>query len=173
MSDDQAIGHRPEAVTASRSASSFAGPMPRTSSSSSTERNGPFFVRWSMIAFAVAGPTPGSESSCSAVAVLRSIGAARGRADRRRRRTVVEPATPTSDAAGLADRRDHHSDAVGQRLRQVHLIEVGVRTSAPRGGDRVGDASTRPDGDQSRMHDRADTSTTTRSDTVGAVVATP
>jgi hypothetical protein len=48
--------------------------MPRTSSRSSTLAKRPLLSRWSMMAAAVAGPTPGSASSSSAVAVLRSIG---------------------------------------------------------------------------------------------------
>ena len=50
-------------VTSPRSASSLAGPMPRTSPSCSTVWNGPFCSRWATIAAAVVGPTPGSTSS--------------------------------------------------------------------------------------------------------------
>src|SRR5699024_1050395 len=66
---------RPHAhkLTPSFIAASFPGPMPRTSMSCSTERNGPLASRHSTIALAVAGPTPSSVSSCAASAELMLI----------------------------------------------------------------------------------------------------
>ena len=48
--------------------------MPDTSVSSSTDEKRLCSVRQSMIRWASTGPTPGSPSSCSSVAVLRSTG---------------------------------------------------------------------------------------------------
>ncbi len=67
---------RPQTVTRGRSSSSLAGPMPRTSSSWSTDVKRPISARWATIAFAVAGPTPGSASRAASSAVLRSTGPA-------------------------------------------------------------------------------------------------
>jgi hypothetical protein len=50
-------------------------PTPRTFISSSIFLKPPFFCRYSMISCAVAGPMPGSVSSCSCVAVFRLTGA--------------------------------------------------------------------------------------------------
>ena len=60
--------------TSGRSCSIFAGPIPRTSARSSTDRNGPCCSRWSMIACASAGRCPGSASRSAALARLRSTG---------------------------------------------------------------------------------------------------
>src|SRR5690606_42072355 len=49
-------------VACSRRPSSFAGPMPETSSRSSTAVKGPFFSRFSTIRAALARPTHGSSS---------------------------------------------------------------------------------------------------------------
>ena len=79
----RAIG-RAHTWTRSRSFSSRAGPMPSTSPSWSTLANRPLASRHAMIAEAVTGPTPGSVSSSSGVAVLRSTGA----------RAAAGPASP-------------------------------------------------------------------------------
>src|SRR5688572_29863668 len=60
-------------TTRVRNASNLAGPMPRTRLRSSTVANGPLASRSATIAAAVAGPTPGSASSCSASAVFTLI----------------------------------------------------------------------------------------------------
>ena len=57
-------------VTALLIPSSFFGPIPLTWSRSSTEEKKPRVLRYSRMARAVAGPTPGSLSSSSRVAVL-------------------------------------------------------------------------------------------------------
>src|SRR5581483_4848783 len=54
---------------------SRAGPMPGIASSSSIERKAPCCCRYATIFCAVVGPTPGSASSCSAVAAFSEIGA--------------------------------------------------------------------------------------------------
>src|SRR5471032_160041 len=61
-------------TTSGRRSASRAGPMPGIASSPSTEVKGPCACRYSMIFCAVTGPTPGSVSSCSAVAELRETG---------------------------------------------------------------------------------------------------
>ena len=81
-------GRRPadgaHTVTCAFNASSFFGPIPETWARSSTEAKPPCCVRYSRIFCAVAGPTPSSVSSCSAVAELRLMGAAARRPQRRR-----------------------------------------------------------------------------------------
>src|SRR5438093_2024504 len=62
--------HAAHTVTCGRSSSRVAGPMPLTSSRSSTVWNGPCCVRYWMIAFASTGPTPLSDSSSDALATL-------------------------------------------------------------------------------------------------------
>lgn len=54
-------------------AANFDGPIPGTFNRSSTFVNGPFDVRYAMMARAVAGPTPVNVSSCVAVAELMLI----------------------------------------------------------------------------------------------------
>jgi hypothetical protein len=70
--------HPPHTVTRLRSFSKRAGPMPSTSPNWSTLVNFPLASRHATIAAAVTGPMPGSVSSCSTLAVLRSIGPAAG-----------------------------------------------------------------------------------------------
>ena len=74
-----------------------------------------------MIFAAVVGPTPGSVSSCSAVAELRSTGADVAARRRRRRRRAA----------------DGHDDllAVGERRREVDRVERRTRGRTARGGE--------------------------------------
>ena len=67
---DQLTTAATHTFTSGRSCSIFAGPMPRTSARSSTDRNGPCCSRWSMIACASAGPMPGSASRSAALGAV-------------------------------------------------------------------------------------------------------
>ena len=60
-------------------------PMPLTFISSSTFLKPPFFLRYSTMRVAVAGPMPGSASSCASVAAFRLSGAGRSLVRARRR----------------------------------------------------------------------------------------
>ena len=112
---------RPHGVTRSRSCSMRAGPIPGTSSRSSTDRNGPCVVRQSTIFCAVTGPIPGSSSSCSTVAVARlTFAPGAGRARERRRHAVRAAA------------RHDHLLTVDERRGEVHRREVGARASGRR-----------------------------------------
>ncbi len=66
-----AAGAAPETVSSGLSFASVLSPMPGTLFKSSTVLKLPFFLRYSIIAWAFAGPTPLSVSSCSWLAVLR------------------------------------------------------------------------------------------------------
>src|SRR3954447_22496372 len=75
--------------------------MPDTCPSSSTDPKPPCCWRYSTIFWTVAGPTPGSVSSCSGVAVLRLTGAAAGAApDAPETPPAVPPAAARPPAAG-------------------------------------------------------------------------
>ena len=114
--------------TRSRSCSNFAGPMPRTPARSSTLRNGPCSSRSRTIAAAVAGPTPGSASSCSGVAVLRSTGPGAA---------VAADVGPRCRRQRLALARHRDARAVGEASREIQLLDIGVGGCPAGGGDRV------------------------------------
>ena len=109
---------RRHTVTSGRRSARVASPMPDTSPSSSTTLKRPLAVRQSRIRCASTGPMPGSPSSCSSVAVLRSTSA-----------PAAPGAVPAEGGAGsgsdvLAAARDHDLLAVDDRPGQVHARRV-------------------------------------------------
>ena len=151
--------------TRARSLSNRAGPIPSTSPSWSTLVNAPFSARHATIAAAVTGPTPGSASSCSAVAVLRSSGAPDDCVDPPAGAVAVSPvgddgaADRTAQCGGLPGCRCEADDdllAVGQPARQVETDSVGAVKRAAGRRHRVVHPRTRGQGDQSRRLDQAD-----------------
>ncbi len=62
----------PENVTSDSSRAASAGPIPLTRLRFASEPNGPRFSRSVTILRAITGPTPGSTSSCAAVATSTS-----------------------------------------------------------------------------------------------------
>ena len=122
-----------------------AGPMPGTSSRSSTDRNGPCAVRQSTIFWAVTGPIPGSSSSCSTVAVARLTLAPGDRGARESGR----------DASRAAARHDHLL-TVDERCGEVHGREVGAPRRPARARDRVRDARALLQPEEARAADGAD-----------------
>ena len=95
--------------------------MPRTASSSSTAANGPLAVRCSTMACAVAGPMPGSASSSSTVARLRSIGPA----------GAVDPAA-AARPAGPPRRPPARRSAPRRRARRPGSVRPAPRRRARR-----------------------------------------
>ncbi len=118
----------PQTVTWSRISSSVAGPMPLTSSRSSTETNGPFCSRYSTIVAASTSPIPDSVSSSVAEAVLMLT------------RPPEEPGAAARDA-GHGRPRLRHEDlrAVDEHRSQVQQAEVRLRHRPARSLDRVDD----------------------------------
>ena len=90
-----------------------------------------------MIAAAVAGPTPGRESSASASAVLRFTGPGRRARGARRRRAHGDRRLL------LADREDVDALAVGHRRGEVDAGGVGRRREPAGGRDGVGHPAAR------------------------------
>ena len=115
-------------VTSSRIESRIASPMPLTSTSWSTDVNGPFAVRWSMMRCAITSPIPGSASRSVADAVL----------------TLT---SPPADAPVLPDRRSagrslaRHEDLrpVDQQGREVQRLQERARPGTAGSLDRVDD----------------------------------
>ena len=140
--------------------------MPSTSPSWSTLLKLPLASRHATIAAAVTGPMPGSASSCSAVALLRStkpsgaelFPAVGGAA------VVVETAPVTwADRAAhggwLAGRRRDADDdlfTVGDASGHVQSEQVCTVERPARTGERVGDPRSRIQRDQPRLVDKAD-----------------
>ena len=147
--------------TSGRSFSSRAGPMPSTSPSWSTLVNLPLAARHATMAAAVTGPTPGSASSCSTVAALRSTGPTgfrRGcRAAPARRRGP--PPTELPRAARLPRRcRDTDDDllTVGEVAGKVEPEGVGTGERAAGSRDRIGDPGVGRQGDQPGLLNQPD-----------------
>ncbi len=131
------------AVTSSLSCSTRAGPMPGTSSRSSTEPNGPCAVRQSTIFCAVTGPIPGSSSSCSRVAIARLTFTAPAGEPRRRR-------------ARRPPLRDEHLLPVGERRGEVHHGQVSPARRTTRPAERVGYPGALSQPEEARSVDGAD-----------------
>ena len=121
-----------------------AGPIPGTSSRSSTDRKGPFDARQSTIFCAVTGPIPGSSSSCSMVAIPR---------------LTFEPAAgapgSTARARRCATRHDHLLP-VGERRREIDRREVCSVRRAACAYERVGDPRAVRDPEEARPANVAD-----------------
>ena len=116
------------------------GPIPGTSSRSSTERNGPCVVRQSTIFWAVTGPIPGSSSSCSTVALARL--------------TFAPGTEAPAIAAGTRPRRAARHDhllPVDERCGEVDGGEVCAFASALRRGRRRRRRVRRPSAGRGRV----------------------
>ena len=126
-------------------------PMPLTSPSSSTEENRPCWVRQSRIRCARTGPTPGSESSAAASAVLRSTRPpTAARAPGRRPPAPVPGARARRPATALPWFGHHDLLTVGDQTGQVEMVQVSRGRRAARSLDRIEDPRTRRQADDAR-----------------------
>ena len=137
--DQASVAH--SVACGARSASVFS-PMPSTSSSSSTEENAPWAVRQSRIFWAVTGPTPGSVSSWSRVAVFRLTRAPVASGAAVLAPAARNPAPPRpGSAGGTGGRRPTHQDllAVDQHAGQVERGQVDPAAGSPGAAQGVDD----------------------------------